>query len=676
MSNAKAGSKSAGPRRGVVLVVTMFALLLLAGLVLWVLNIGQQVNNRITTQNTADATVRAGSGWVARTLNMIASNNVAIAHYIATVDVMDSMPQASQFALKETKKLRESLAGQLGRGVGPSPAQLAVELNRLFNGMLAEMDGEINDMTPVVELFQGFDVSKMTSYKNNGNLWQAMTALDEMNGAMLDSLGPASQLAANRGGEINMGGESDASSLLLPLTPNVPAKRGSFNDFELPVRLGILPPAADDRHYNRGPWDAVFGWRDVVGIYVGGTYVPGTSNGAGNAQGKGIGVTRGADGGSGGQMVGQEFIPSNYVTYGPQEWLFRIVGNYVSSKLRLTRFDWYERNIAEAKLAFLWPNPIPVITPPGSSVVPSNINRPWPAISGGRLANVYDPDWRIDFNEATAIADAGTPTIKETAFFIIEIKSRYPAGDGKFMSPGSWKTVDEGGQYSPRIAIVGGWNDPRKFKAKQVANYVWRDEWDYTVNFDTSIGIMPQFTTANGPDGKPVQTPVAQPVYRIDTVAFAGVNVGDGTNITNPFEGLNPSSADAPAPTDFDHTAIKPDDQNNRWQHFSYLGVTRRTDRPQAWPTRFRGGRPSPNMVAVAQAHVFNNHSFDLWTPMWRAELEPVSNYEGWLTRMDGGDSGGGAQASDANNVNAAEVELAKTYLTNARSLAATTLAH
>ena len=46
-------------QRGVILVITMLSLLLLAGLVLWVLNLGQQVNHRVSTQNAADATARA-----------------------------------------------------------------------------------------------------------------------------------------------------------------------------------------------------------------------------------------------------------------------------------------------------------------------------------------------------------------------------------------------------------------------------------------------------------------------------------------------------------------------------------------------------------------------------------------------------------------------------------------
>ncbi len=47
------------------------------------------------------------------------------------------------------------------------------------------------------------------------------------------------------------------------------------------------------------------------------------------------------------------------------------------------------------------------------------------------------------------------------------------------------------------------------------------------------------------------------------------------------------------------------------------------------WPTHFAGRKPYPNIVSIAQAQVFNNHSWDLWTQMWHAQLTPVDNGNG-----------------------------------------------
>ena len=77
-------------RRGVVMIITLLAIVLMVALVLFVLNLGQQVNRRIAVQDTADATAIAGSTWVARTLNTVAKNNVTLSRYIALVTVLDA----------------------------------------------------------------------------------------------------------------------------------------------------------------------------------------------------------------------------------------------------------------------------------------------------------------------------------------------------------------------------------------------------------------------------------------------------------------------------------------------------------------------------------------------------------------------------------------------------------
>ena len=39
-------------------------------------------------------------------------------------------------------------------------------------------------------------------------------------------------------------------------------------------------------------------------------------------------------------------------------------------------------------------------------------------------------------------------------------------------------------------------------------------------------------------------------------------------------------------------------------------------------------------MVSVAQAELFNNKSWDLWTQDWRAQLVPVSQWDDWVHQM------------------------------------------
>ncbi len=63
-------------RSGAVLVVVLIAIPLLVGLVFFVYNLGDQVNRRLTMQNISDATAISGSGWIARSMNTVAMNNV------------------------------------------------------------------------------------------------------------------------------------------------------------------------------------------------------------------------------------------------------------------------------------------------------------------------------------------------------------------------------------------------------------------------------------------------------------------------------------------------------------------------------------------------------------------------------------------------------------------------
>ena len=86
------------------------------------------------------------------------------------------------------------------------------------------------------------------------------------------------QLSAVHGGELNLRQDTryDKAALMAPVLPQVPWRRGEFNDFERPVRFGLLPGAdrrlrttptgaslgqVDHEITNRGPYDTVFGWR-------------------------------------------------------------------------------------------------------------------------------------------------------------------------------------------------------------------------------------------------------------------------------------------------------------------------------------------------------------------------------------------------------------------------------
>ncbi len=586
--------------RGVVTVITLLGLLLLAAVIFWVLNIGQQVNRRVQTQNAADAAVQAAGGWAARSFNSIAANNTGMARTIAAINVLDSFPQASEYAEKELVQLRDSLVNQINLGVG---GDMGPEVLQYYQLLLQEMQENVQQLEPVVNLFASQDVSEMTVYPS-GHLWNALFAQDEMNRALAENFGAMVQYAGQEGGKASTPGAdgNNAGFMVLPLDMRPPFERGTFDDLRRPVRYGMLPLDIDDALTRRGPWDTVFGWRDVIEDCSEASWVPGSIQGTGGGGGGNPNnpVSRSEGGQGNGRQVG--CTPVAYRTYGPHEWLLRRVRDFQVESLKHARLAMWLDRIAEIKLDYLWP-------------------------LGDDKRKVFEPEWIIDYQQARQIAMAGMPEIRETAFFVVEIKSRYAPGSAGFMSPGSWALAfNEGYQYrpNPRVARVGGWSDPQSWGLPMINPNVWRDEWQYQVQWDSTIGIEPIYD-ANG-------IPMPQDVFRIDHIAWGGINVGPEPQVRNPYEGFNQGAADAPAPVDLNPSSMPntlEEDPVAWWQNFHVLAVARATDAPQAMGSRFRGGRPYANLVAVSQVRLFNNHSLEAWTQMWHAELCPVTNADG-----------------------------------------------
>ena len=103
------------------------------------------------------------------------------------------------------------------------------------------------------------------------------------------------------------------------------------------------------------------------------------------------------------------------------------------------------------------------------------------------------------------------------------------------------------------------------------------------------------------------------------------------TPVAKPDDGLD----GMPGPIDLVAGRLAHDDDAAQRRYLTYLAVAQRGDRALLWPRRFRSDKPYPGMVAIAQVKVFNDHSWDLWTPMWQSQLEPVNEYADWLVRIE-----------------------------------------
>ncbi len=799
--------------------MTLLCLMLLVGLLLYVMNVGWNAQARSTLQNAADSSAAAGAGWVARSFNTVALNNTSMAQLIAAVQVVDSVPLAVQLSRKEHHWLSEALHNQLSRGVNGSWVRDGLER------LTVEVDKYVFDqqagLEPLDEFFNhsGFDVRELTHYYGpggqQGKFWVAIAAMDKLNLETMNQLGDQAVVNATMAARANPASGDSTNGLLLPVVPEVPWKRGHFDDYERPVKYGLLP-GSDQRLYNpqpvpdglgqvddpvtqRGPWDTIFGWRRILGGGATGYWVPTTSQTSSGGQGN-TPISGSAGGSGGGQFIQTGYTPpTHYELYGVMEWALRQAVRQDEDDARLLdRYDHRLSELAYLKLSYLWPGPlthtglrirgyanaskkaandpnweIPIIKdyhfffdgvnmkrsdPPayeffledGTNTTSDDctlrvrdlrngftqitylqprgtVNWVYDVLDGqgnivmeglGRGVNgnnfgmsiliptpprqVVDPQWITNYNTALGYADNPTTRLQilETQYVAVEISSKYPVSDSRFLTEGTWRYVnrDNPSMRNPfaRIVYRAGWLDPREWNLPMVSSYIWRDQWEYQANFDTIIGINPAFVlTINGnehrlndesrqisftfngitytitydpqrpiitwvnPDGSTasisLQVWVAQQnspnvelgyepqtVYCIDDFMFAGINVGTLIDVRNPNPLAQDINEKLAAPVDFEHAQMPPDKAGEgvRKSRLTMLGLAWRRGESAWWPGRFSLNN-APPAVAAAQVTIFNDHSWDLWTQMWNTRLELVRDMSGWADRLSQANQGG-----------------------------------
>ena len=621
---ARRGSRNL--RSGQVLVVVIVGMAMLAGLVFYTINVGDQIHRRTEVQNAADAAAISGAAWMARSMNVIAMDNVAITRMLALVPTLDAFPLASDMAYTETVEWAKCLDRQLARGV--TDDNLREGLESLKTRIVEQRDV----LKPISEYYnEEFDVAELTNWSvrgygglpPHGELWRAAESLDLLSQATAESASVLTQRNAIRFGTHN---RADVAFIapLSPELPYLPVDRASFADFAKPVKRGEIPDRAKPQRL--GPYDRLFKWRNYRWSYI--TVRdrlvrgdPGHGPIRGGRPNVNIGGRR-----RGGSAMGRETNPDDrwtnrrvrdkllgYTTYGPYEWMRRRVRwyargrwnsreGYYTGKLPDTFFHEYHRQIADIKLQYMWRlNPT--------------------------LKEVHYPQWHTDYPDAKGLAADPNVRITKTMFYLVEIRSRYPKGHAKWMSAGSYVTNGK----LPMAIWINGWEDPAAWGVPQTDNWVWEDQYTYQTTEDVDIGVK-ETTDATG-------QPIWQNVYMVAQYVFGGVDVGGEVVVTNPSNYSSFDNLPAPILMDTsvgDYEIDQPHhDRGVRREIFTYLGVAARDDTAKAWEERFDSGNPFGMTVAVAQAEIFNTASWDLWTQDWRVKLVPVTWMADWLERME-----------------------------------------
>lgn len=656
MSTTVQGRKRDVSAGGAVMVITLLAIILIASLLFYVFNTGKSVQGRIVTQHAADAAAIGGAGQVARALNTVAMNNVETARIIAAVNVLDGIPLAvdlsvtdeSEPGLGDLDAIAQAVRAQLQEGV--VDAWLEHKLREMVDPTNTEgLIVELQQMRELDELFRGNPqmIPSMTRYRTPsgamGLMHQAMRAMDAHSRAVMRSMGEAAQSSASHSAQANFGG-GDAGALLLPASPRIPWQRGAFVDYERPARFGLLPGAdtrlkadntqtglgqIDNKLINRGPWDALFGWRHTNATEADPGRVP-----TGAAVPPRAGPPTPA------------VEPKFYDVVGPDA-----MWQSVLPRSRFARLH----NIESPVFA---PGHLTELTHRKSGYL-------WDQLP---QSDIRDTQWEIDIafdgerssDRNDDCLDSLPPGLRAGSLFVVvEMKSRRPGEKGLAQARGqTWNYVDQPGRQSPYVIYRSDWFDPDRLDGyqllgalsrnvkgaptwKKVQKYVWRISAVYQTDpagpdlgGDPSIGLAPKIV-GKGATGAPVYA--AQEVFWEIDVMLVGANVGQMVAVDNPWEGFDRDAPDSPAPIDLMATDLPADNPQARFQYLTFLGIARQSNKPTFWPSRFQGSQPYPYNTALGQACVFNNHSWDLWTQAWQSRLEPVDidRFDDWVGLAD-----------------------------------------
>jgi hypothetical protein len=624
-------------------VITILGLTLLAGLVFFTFNVGVELNRRRDLQDAADAAALAGAHWMSRCMNLIAAGNFGQSKALAMVPILDSLPLSSRIARYELEQWILAIDAQLGPTVRFGGDEIVA---RALANLRARMELQLEVITPWDEMLNGggLDMSTFTAYRSGmggaapqGRLWQAALALDELSQISAFVAGYFAQRASSYWARLN----GAQGSILVPVAPEIPVRRGTYADFRYPLvgredvtsssmelavdagSGGAIPDASFP--YRLGPYARLVRWRHFLREATGWEYIPPTGNPPQQSGGQGLktggrrtghSVQRPASGGGRrGHWRATGWRVYGYRTRGPYQEAMRRI-DFMDHDLwtqavdtphvgQDTFFSRYLRQQSQAKLRYL--------------------------VGDNRVRSMHEPRWdHLEYPQAKAYAQAEGNRVHQTMFYVVEVVSTSDPGAGDF-APGTYRSNEK----FPITIWANGWVDPDKWNIPKVANHIWQQRYGYRVTYDDELGLAPRYDAQTG-------EPIWYDLWMTRYYIFVGIDTGTSREISNPanFEGGDP----LPAPTlidprdgDLDATDPHNVDVPFRRNYFTFMAMVRRPGQQETWTRRFGNAGVSGSVHAMAQAQVFNASSWGFWTQDWHAKLSPMTGWRDWVDRMEAG---------------------------------------
>jgi hypothetical protein len=313
-----------------------------------------------------------------------------------------------------------------------------------------------------------------------------------------------------------------------------------------------------------------------------------------------------------------------------------------SGLLDVTRFSYYHRWISNIKLSYVF-----------GVARPQEIK--------------YPVEWITDYNEAKAFAanPENRRRIIRTRYYRVRVMSSVSWEHPNWLKDRStYHARDrihplESPPAADWIMERRGWYDMQRYMDRAVrtgrgeVNQLGAGMWQWVRKFeipryDRRIGLNPRLSAEDG-EYIPWQG------YAASWYIFGGLEIGEVATVANPFvwpEDTDSSELPAPLLVDTSYGDYDPIDQDPdkgvRRSHFSLLGFASEPAGTKYMSGQFPTGNPAEMLTATAQAQIFNNKSWDLWTQDWRTSLAPVSRWDEWISRF----------ADEAGNVSSLGLDL------------------
>ena len=243
-----------GDERGQLLYLTVVSVVIFVAFAALIINSGHMVTRKIETQNAVDAAAVSSAAWIARGMNIISMDNVAMTELLAFTVVLRALKETWEEGLDRANIIlpTEPVACTIS-ALGTAAALKACET--YFKSVKAAKEYFKRHLDPLGPLIDA------ATDPENGFLWQAIRLLEKLNVVVANGF---PWRAAEEAERIARANKADGIQML-PLFPTMPIEQGKFSDLCHPTRVGsprsypralqrgYVPLLGYPHHYDHGP---------------------------------------------------------------------------------------------------------------------------------------------------------------------------------------------------------------------------------------------------------------------------------------------------------------------------------------------------------------------------------------------------------------------------------------